>query len=268
MRILRSYGLIALIALAVILSAESTQAATLKTEGSVEVDCQNILKSKDKGRLMVALMFGQSNAANFGLVPKKSMPGVYSFYNGKCFKASDPLPGATGTGGSIWTRLGDKLITTDMYDTVLFVPVGMGASKVADWKPGGSVHHRLATGLRGAMATGFVFTHLIWMQGERDAIVKTTREAYMEDFVEMLTALRGGGVDAKVFVSQTSLCGIYESDAVRRAQRQIAKEHAGVFAGPDTDALGKKYRYDTCHFNEMGLEAAADAWLSAIQATE
>jgi len=41
-----------------------------------------------------------------------------------------------------------------------------------------------------------------------------------------------------------------------------------VFPGPDTDALGKKYRYDACHFNDKGLEAAASAWLEVIKAAE
>ncbi|MCK4911014.1 MAG: hypothetical protein KAR83_05210 [Thermodesulfovibrionales bacterium] len=248
----------------VLLSAGQAQAATL-SKGPVEVDCISIM---GKGRLMVALVFGQSNSANFGLTPKRSAHGVYSFYNGKCFQAADPLPGAEGHGGSIWTRLGDIVIASGLYDRVLFVPVGAGTTKVSDWRPGGRVHYKLASGLRGPMATGFEFTHLIWMQGEHDAIEGTSRAAYKEDFEVMLSALRSGGVDTPVFVSLTTLCGRYESDDIRRAQRQIAEDNPGVFSGPDTDALGKKYRYDACHFNDEGLEAAASAWFAAIKTIE
>ena len=75
-------------------------------------------------------------------------------------------------------------------------------------------------------------------------------------------------MDAPVLVSLTTLCGRYESNDIRRAQRQIAKDNPGVFFGPDTDALGKKFRYDACHFNDKGLEAAARAWFAAIKAPE
>ncbi len=265
MRTLRTYAILIVFALVILIGTGQAGAATLSTKGPVEADCDTILKAKANGRLMVALVFGQSNSANFGLTQKASIPGVYSFNKGRCFRAADPLPGAEGNGGSIWTRLGDRLISSGLYDNVLFVPVGAGATRVADWKPGGRVHHRLAAGLRGALATGFTFTHLLWMQGEHDAIAKTTRKLYVEDFEEMLAALRSGGVDAKLLVSLTSLCGIFECDAVSRAQRQLVKEHPGVFSGPDTDAVGKKYSYDACHFNDKGLEAAASAWLEAIK---
>jgi hypothetical protein len=42
-------------------------------------------------------------------------------------------------------------------------------------------------------------------------------------------------------------------------------ERTGIFAGPDTDLLGYAYRYDGCHFSTEGLEAYADAWLTAIE---
>ena len=267
MRIIRSYALVITLALVVVFCATQTDAATL-SNGPVEADCDTILKNMGKGRLMVALVFGQSNSANFGLTRKRSAHGVYSFYNGKCYLAADPLPGAGGRGGSIWTRLGDMVVASGLYDRVLFVSVGAEATKVSDWRPGGRMHYRLASGLRGPIASGFEFTHLIWMQGEHDAIEGTTRAAYKEDFEVMLRALRSGGVDTPVLVSLTTLCGKFESNDIRRAQRQIAKDNPGVFHGPDTDALGRKFRYDDCHFNDEGLEAAARAWFEAIKAIE
>jgi len=52
-------------------------------------------------RVMVALVFGQSNAANFGESPHKAREGVYNFYQGKLYAAQDPLLGADGNGGSV-----------------------------------------------------------------------------------------------------------------------------------------------------------------------
>jgi hypothetical protein len=215
---------------------------------------------------MVVLAFGQSNAANFGLTRKESGLGVYSFVHGKCFKASDPLPGADGNGGSIWTRFGDIAIKEGLADAVLIVPISVGATRVRDWKPGGSVHHKLVEGLRGPLATGFEFTQLLWMQGEHDAIAKTSRKDYYEDFTAMIDIIRSGGVEAPAFVSQTTLCGSHSSEDVRRAQRQLSKNREDVLPGPDTDAVGRKYRFDGCHFSDEGLMEAARAWIDAIRA--
>ena len=48
------------------------------------------------GRTMVALVFGQSNAANSGQRRANGGPGVYNFYAGNLYRAQDPLLGATG----------------------------------------------------------------------------------------------------------------------------------------------------------------------------
>jgi hypothetical protein len=42
-------------------------------------------------RVMVALAFGQSNAANFGENPRCAGAGVFNFYQGKLYAAHDPL---------------------------------------------------------------------------------------------------------------------------------------------------------------------------------
>jgi hypothetical protein len=70
------------------------------------------ISSVHSGRIMVALVFGQSNSANSGETPYKSRQGVYNFYKGKLYRAQDPLLGATGDGGSVWTRLGNNWVTS------------------------------------------------------------------------------------------------------------------------------------------------------------
>ena len=52
-------------------------------------------------KLIVALVFGQSNSANFGNVRHQSKPGVYNLFENELYAAKDPLIGASGTGGSV-----------------------------------------------------------------------------------------------------------------------------------------------------------------------
>ena len=74
----------------------------------------------------VIFTFGQSNSANYGQTTYTCKLEVYSWYNGRMAKAADPLPGAGGEKGSVWGRLGDKLIEAGMARKVLIVPVGVG----------------------------------------------------------------------------------------------------------------------------------------------
>ena len=42
------------------------------------------------------------------------------------YKAEDPLLGTDGNKGSVWTGLSDKIIKDQLYNTVLFIPIGAG----------------------------------------------------------------------------------------------------------------------------------------------
>ena len=58
---------------------------------------------------LVLLILGQSNAANYGDVkftPPSSV-GNFNIYDGKCYRAEDPLLGASFDGGSFGSRLAD-----------------------------------------------------------------------------------------------------------------------------------------------------------------
>ena len=96
----RGCALAALILLAVAFAPRAAGAA-----GHREVRCADI----PRGSLMVALAFGQSNSANFAQTRSVSKSNVFSYYGGRCYVAQDPMPGATGIGGSVWPVLGDKV---------------------------------------------------------------------------------------------------------------------------------------------------------------
>ena len=110
------------------------------------------LSSVHAKRVMVALVFGQSNAANFGESPHTAREGVYNFYQGKLYAAQDPLLGAHGDGGSVWTRLGNKLIASQHYDAVVFIALGIGGAPLARWKPDGDLHPRLLEAIQDVQA--------------------------------------------------------------------------------------------------------------------
>lgn len=223
------------------------------------------LSSVRSGRVMVALVFGQSNSANSGETPHISRQGVHNFYKGKLYAAQDPLLGATGRGGSVWTRLGDKLIERKYYDAIVFVPLGVGATAIAHWTPDGDLHPGLLQAIHDVKAHGLTITHLLWHQGEADARLKTSKSAYQAMFLAMLSSIRTRGVSAPIYVSVATRCQEQRPDEqIRQAQQELVNPARGIYAGPDTDTLGFGDRYDGCHFSDEGLERFAQLWLEQL----
>jgi hypothetical protein len=223
--------------------------------------------AKQSPRTMVALVFGQSNAANFGETPHRSIAGVYNLYKGYLYYARDPLKGANGEGGSVWTRLGDKLINEKMYDTVIFVPAAVGGTEIARWAPDGDLHPLIIKAIESAQKRGLKITHLFWHQGESDAYLHTSKKDYEARFMAMLADIRAHGVDAPVFVSVATHCGQYPINTeIQAAQAELVNPSLGIFAGPNTDTLGDDVRIAGCHFSNDGLEKHADLWVQQIKA--
>lgn len=238
----------------------ATPPATRKTQ---------VATKPTKPRVMVALVFGQSNAGNWGESAKTAGPHVFFFFRGQFGRAKDPLPGANGNWGSVWTRLGDKIIAAKLYDKVIFVPAAIGATDIALWAPGGLLHKDLLRNVREAKEAGYTFTHLLWHQGESDAVLGTRKEDYEQRFLAMLAAIRELGVDAPAFVAVATRCGQYPPNTeIRAAQQELVNPALGIFQGPDTDQLDLSFRHDGCHFSNAGLQAHAGMWLKVIEEHE
>lgn len=218
---------------------------------------------------MVALVFGQSNAANFGESPRVARLGVYNLYRGYFYRARDPLRGANGEGGSVWTRLGDKLIAEKLFDRVIFVPAAVGATEIAQWAPDGALHPLILKAIEDAQRRRLKITHLLWHQGESDAVLYTSKTDYKQRFLAMLASIRAHGVDAPVFVAVATRCGQYPvNNEIAAAQRELVDPSLGIYPGPNTDLLDESYRYDTCHFSNEGLDAHASLWVQRLKAYE
>ena len=240
--------------------------------GREEVSCSGY-----KGdRTAILMTFGQSNSANAGrdrYVPMQDVAN-FSIHDGKCYRAEDPLLGPDANGGSVWGVLGDKLILGGHYDRVLVVPFGIGGSSIAQWQADGPFHEILDGALKAIEAADIQPTHVLWHQGEADAMAGTSEEDYIEMFKNLVAKLRSGGVDAPIYPAVATHCQIPLFDMgsearegiepVRRAQQRLV-EIDGVSAGPDTDEIqGEFFRHDNCHFSAKGMQAHSEAWLNAL----
>lgn len=213
---------------------------------------------------MIALVFGQSNAANSGQSPGQASDQVYAFFEGHLYPAQDPLPGADGSGGSVWTRLGDRIIAAGLYPSVIFVPIAAGGSEISRWTPAGDLYPRLTQTFSALQQADLTLTHLLWHQGESDAQI-TPPEIYQHRFLQMLEGIRAQGVEAPIYVSQATFCRGRQDPNLRRAQGDLVDPTLGIRPGPNTDRIGLCDRLDGCHFSDSGLEQAADLWLKVLK---
>lgn len=216
-------------------------------------------------RSIVGLILGQSNAANYGETRHHAKPGVWSFDQGRLLPAADPLPGADGSGGSVWTRLGDRLLDSGHYDRVIWASRAIGGSAIAQWVPGGDLYDRIPPTIAQLQAANLAPTHVLWHQGEADAYTWNTPPAqYQQHFRRLVQALRELGVTAPIYICvATRFAELSGHEPLRSAQRELARD-PGIELGPDTDTLGLEYRYDGAHFSTAGLDRFADLWFRCL----
>lgn len=242
---------------------------------------------RQNGRVAVLLVSGQSNAANAGeerYTPVSDKILNFNAQDGRCYKAADPLLGSTGPGGSVWSRLGDKLVARGLYDAVIIAPAAMGGGAIENYIPGGIGHPAIINSLKSLLKSGLPPTHFLWHQGESDSrppqnscagnaplqstetfTRSTPKERYVQLFGELLVTLRSGGMTAPAYVATATICDNFGDDGIREAQQEIPRRYEGVRPGPDTDTIfGPKWRYDGCHFTGPGLDRHAQMWADLL----
>ena len=120
-------------------------------------------------RTMVALVFGQSQAAN--VVREQFVGGghVFNYFHGRCYAATDPLLGTGGDGGNVWTLIGTELVQQKQFEAVVLVTIAIGGTSIAQWAPGGNLHTHLMSAVD-AVEPAFTYTHVFIQQGEADLL--------------------------------------------------------------------------------------------------
>ena len=233
----------------------------------IEAECSRF-KGNDAA---VILAIGTSNAQNMGTWRFKPESNVYdyNYKTEKCYVASDPLLGAGGSGGSVWTRLGDKLVRHNDYKNVLIVQMdGPYQTKDSGWSTKTKLFEIIDATQKKFSEEGIKITHIVFAQGEHDAGVHngpiTPAETYKENSKKMIADVRRIGISAPMYFSVSTYCNFFQSEMIRETQRSLA-DNPSVFVGAETDKLlGKWYRWDNCHFSGLGLERASQMWYSAI----
>ncbi len=220
---------------------------------------------------------GQSNSVNFGNPRQKSSESLSVYFDGKKFTpAADPIPDATGNGGTPWPILGDMLSRTTRAP-VCFRSATVNWLRVNEWLPGDKSKNveRLVERVKWFGPDGI--RAVLWVQGEADADdpgkPSTPAADYERDARAMIEFSRqqlGWKVDW--FVAGNSYIppkpgkDYRPSIAAILGAQKALWDQGLAFRGPDTNDLvgSKDYRHDTIHFGPRGLLVHAERWYAAI----
>ena len=214
-------------------------------------------------KTIIAFVFGQSNSANSeGERYKADTKNVYNYFDNHYYIASDPLLGATGNAGSVWTITANKLIKKNIADKVILIAAGVGGTSVKSWREGGELNNMLESRLKNAQKNNISITHFLWHQGESDNGVYESE--YENGLTEVIHLTQLYYPNAKFFVSQASaFCNRTSSNLILKSQRNVT-QLKNVYRGPNTDLIGADDRWDGCHLSGRGIEKASNEWVELI----
>ena len=208
---------------------------------------------------LVVVPLGQSNAGSSAQGETAARPNVLNFFDGRCYRAQDPLLGTDGSGASPWIAFANAL--AQRHDHVVLAPFTVGGTSITRWT--GDLAEPLVQALRTLQAK-YAVSHVLWQQGESDIAMPAA--LYAEHLREVIRASRQAVPSASFYVAIASRCGrTPPENGVRAAQMAVIDPARRVFRGPDTDVIDE--RYDRCHFSDAGRLRAADLWARTI-ATE
>jgi len=215
-------------------------------------------------KTLIIFTFGQSNSANHGgekFFPKNE--NIINYWNKNYYLASDPLLGATGVAGSVWTNLGTKIVDNNLAEKVIIMAAGVSGTSIKKWANYGSLNEMLIERLKEAKKQKLDINYFLWHQGESDYILSPV--IYSKKLSEVIKLTKKFYPKSDFFVSQASKCGVYPSnESLLNTQKEITKLN-GVYLGPNTDLIEVEDRYDGCHLSGRGLEKHADAWFRIVK---
>jgi Carbohydrate esterase, sialic acid-specific acetylesterase len=235
----------------------------LSYPGKIEIICP----AQDQATA-VLLLVGQSNAANSqGQRHQSADDRVINFADGRCYRAASPLLGANDQKGETWTLLGNKLVQSGLYRSVILIPTAVGGSSARRWAKGGDLNAMLVSVI-GAVKVRYTITAVLLDQGATDFALRTPEDRYRSDLKSLIDTVRAQGVHAPFFITRCSVGGPNwtEDNPVARAQASLADSRNAVFDGPNTDRdVTRLDRYDGYHFGASGQEKFASAWVRLFQ---
>ncbi|QWL59276.1 hypothetical protein HQ400_14300 [Aeromonas jandaei] len=225
----------------------------------------SMFTSFSQAKQISILIIGQSISANCNEYIFGERDGIYQYdKEGKIIKARDPFIWADCKGGSMWMPLGDKIIKSHIASSVIFMPIGVGGTKVSDWLEGGETYKKLELALNLIRKKHIKFDYIFWHQGTSD--IGTDPALYKKNFLRLTKIVKQAIPDNTPWlIARHSMCSGNFDQKIEAIQTDIAIGSPFFHEGPNNNILDEKYRFDNCHLNKLGQEKMADMWLESLK---
>lgn len=226
-------------------------------------------------RTAVIVFIGQSlsvNSVPTAYVPVNTNIDQLNIWDGKLYKAKDPLLGINGGDparrGTWLLRMADKLITDGHYDRVIIVPMAVGNTRVGQWSDPNLepyLFKRINTvGLR-IRDAGLPCTAIMWGQGESDTRDGISQASYTASLQKVINEFNRVIPGCPILVAQEAYIYGTTSSAILAAQASVVN-NTTVFAGENVELVPPSGRYDNTHLNEIGADQRATLAVAALVA--
>lgn len=221
--------------------------------------------SKPLKNPLIIMIAGQSNAANSVSIKSSTSLPILNFFNGKLYRAKDPLLGATDKRGSLWIKTAEQVIQNSKYEEVIIVNVAKSNSSIFDWNNSSYNFHYLSSIYQALEYADLSPQLFLWVHGERDSIDKLNKNTYYEMLNHFFIRLKMLHKNKDILISLSSRCyDTQPNESIRSAQKKIILSSPSIHIGVDTDAFGNEFRFDGCHYNSLGLKHISNEWAKSI----
>ncbi len=221
----------------------------------------------------VVLAMGQSSGGNHGLadlphpapIPMASLQG--------CLWARESLQGATGRGGSVWSRLPAELALRKALPPVLMSELAVESSSIAEWtRQDNSLRVLLLQHLDQMKMLGRLPTLILWNQGAADVRDGMSMEDYRAGLLALTASVQSQVGPVRMLLAPTARCRSEASTEFYKVVAHLVAMDSRFANSHLLDlALSADMRYGDCHLNVAGLSRAAtlgaDAAHSALLST-
>ena len=223
-------------------------------------------------RPLVVLVMGQSNAGNHGGFDPAiaAAKPIRVLHEGRCYFSHAPLPGATGSGASLWPLLEQELAGRAgpawLQRPRVYAVIAVESTRIEVWSSDDtSVNRAWRAQLGKLRAAGWQPALVLWQHGEADAKAGTGAAAYVDALLKFSAAVREAGGGAAPWVAaRSAYCDGADRTEMHQAWQTLSSQPGGYLPGPDTDSLLGPDRRDPCHFSADGLRHAARLWADAL----
>lgn len=258
-----------------VLPARSIGRATLEVRLVTDWDAR--AEVPDVGVGNVVVLAGQSNIVGYFQGRSVSRLGASVLTQRRApldpdgvIPAADPIHDCEHVHGSLWPRLGDRLVA-GTGAPLMFVAAGIGGTGLvvpADWAPGAWAYRQLIEQIERGTAGQRCPAAMLWMQGESDAVNAVPAGVYADALGAFAAAFEAemacdvpivvgviGRVESHPWVEDPA-----HGEAIRQAQRVASLLGPHLRPGPETDDLALV----NLHYVDADVPVLLDRWCAAL----